>query len=1022
MPIPLFQRQPLSPENSHVFLLVQKRKNWKRILALLSCAPTLSLIFYFVILWFSLPDIADPRELIASQSTAITDRNGVELYRLFQEEDRTYLPPESIPLVAKQALIAIEDERFYEHGCFDARAIFRAILANITTFKSQGGSTITQQLARNALLTREKRISRKVKELMLACLLEQRYTKEEIINLYLNWIPFGQNAYGIEQASQKYFGIPAKSLSLAQAAVLAALPQRPSYFSPYGKHLHTEVSEKAKDDIQKGTITRTSRIPESEIFIGLLGQSIGTGSLSLYVGGRNDQVLKNMQRVGFISEQERLAALDEAEHLTFQPSRENIRAPHFVLWIRQQVAELFNEGDEVNLLEQGGLTVETTIDWEVQQIAEEAIDNRHRDIVSLYGAQNVALVALDVETGEILAYVGNADYTDETHGGKVDMARIPRQPGSSFKPITYAAAFEHGATPATMLYDVPIKIGEDEPRNFDGKFWGPMTIRRALGASRNIPATQAFFLAGGEGAILQLAKRLGAPTALQKKEESKKSGSGAFEYGWPLSIGAAEVSLLEMVHAYSTLADGGMFKPIVSIRRITDKHGNILFQGTPQEGEEVLDPRIAYQITSILSDGEARPEGFWRNQLTIPGLEVAAKTGTSNKCLERDEKEKCMLRKPDNAWIIGYSPELAVGVWAGNADSSAMYEKGDGLNTSSPIWREFMIRASGKLHDPQKTFNVPDDLAHVQISTLSGELPTDCTPIEFRKTDTFLKEHLPSKPDPACVRATIDRLTHLLSSESCPEEAQEQRSFFVPSPLLADRFPEWEASLQEWMEEHERLWYATETHSGSLLPLPPLPREVCNLSLTPGRGERPIITITFPKDGGHVPFPSFRPSFEYTVGSRVQGIAFSVDGKKLLEGTGALLYPLLRMPRSIQKEGLHTLIITLTDQYFNEAHHEVRFSFEEDKHPPVITFLSPNEKTQKQGESLILRVEAIDGEGEIKYVQFYLNEILLSTRPKSPYELTYLLDVEPGVYVLRAVAVDLAGNKTETTRPLIVTQ
>ena len=884
------------------------------------------LILYILFLWITLPDVSDPRSLLASQSTVIVDRNGVELYRLFSEQDRTYISAESIPDDLENAIIAIEDERFYERGCLDVRAIARVIFR---FGRAGGGSTLTRQLARNALdLKKENIYNRKLKELMLGCQMERRFSKDELLELYLNWIPFGRNAYGVEQASQTYFGIPAEELTLAKSAALASLPQRPSYYSPYGSHLYTQVSESALQDIIAEKISRATDIPDEDVIIGLLGTNVGTGSISIYVGGRTDQVLQNMKEQELITEQELLTVLEELEEVTFQPSRENIRAPHFVLWVRDQVEEFFEGTVEEGLLEQGGLRIETTLDWELQQIAEESVEFHQEDILNRYGARNMALVSVDPETREVMAYVGNMDYSDTEHGGKIDMAQSPRQPGSSFKPFVYAAAFQRGYTPGTVLYDVPTVIGEDEPQNFDGKFMGPLTARYALGASRNIPAAKAFFLGGGEDSILALVSNLGAVSPHNRRQQIADQRPDGFDYGWPLALGAAETPLIEMVHAYSTLADGGVYKPLVSILRITDKHGNLLYESEEEE-KEVLDERIAYQITSILSDEAARPEEYWRTQLTIPGFQTAAKTGTSNKCLERDEEDgDCLLLKPDNAWLLGYTPELVTGVWVGNADSSAMFDKGGGLNTASPIWRNYMVRAHRRIDSPKESFEVPDGIVRPRISLLSGQLPTECTPVHLRRSDVFLRENPPTKADPACKQLTIDKVTRLLASKSCPADAQESGSFLAVTSLLPDRWPKWEEGVQEWVAEQMEMWYASPDHSGSILPLPVAPIEECDISLTPGRLKKPELMITSPVEGSLVKYPAFKPRVKYEVGSSIQKVLYEVDGKKIREvEVEPFFTTTVRVPRTIKEPGMHMLRITLTDEYFNTVSDSVRFRF-----------------------------------------------------------------------------------------------
>ena len=883
-------------------------------------------LLYVVFLWFTLPDISDPRSLLASQSTVIVDRNGVELYRLFVEQDRTYIPADRIPDTLEKAMVAIEDERFYERGCLDVRAIARVVLR---FGHAGGGSTLTRQLARNALdLTQDNIYNRKLKELMLGCQMEHRFSKSDLLELYLNWIPFGRNAYGVEQASQTYFGVPAEGLTLAQSAVLASLPQRPSYYSPYGEHLFTKVSEEAQEDIRAERVTRANQLREEDVTIGLLGAAVGTGSTVLYVGGRTDQVLRNMEDQKLITEQERLAALAELEHMTFKPSRENIRAPHFVLWVRDQVEKLFAGTTEEGLLERGGLRIETTLNWEMQKIAEESVAFYREDILNRFGAQNIALLSVDLDTREVLAYVGNMDYTDTEHGGKIDMVQSPRQPGSSFKPFVYAAAFQHGYNPATVLYDVPTKIGEDEPRNFDGGFMGPLTIRNALGASRNIPAAKAFFLAGGEDSILALVTNLGAPTPHRKRQEIADQRPEGFEYGWPLALGAAETPLIEMVQAYSTIGGGGVYVPIVSIHRILDKHGNLLYE-SPVERKEVLDPRIAYQITSILSDEQARPGEFWRTQLTIPGFQTAAKTGTSSKCVERDEEnDKCKLLKPDNTWVIGYTPDLLTGVWAGNADGSALYEKGDGLNTGSPLWRNYMSRAQRLVESPKEAFAVPDGIVRTQISMLSGQLPAECTPVHMRRSDVFLRESAPTQTDPACKQLVIDKVTRLLASESCPKEAQESGSFLIATSLLPQRWPDWERGVQDWVKKQMELWYATPDHSGAIIPLSVAPTEECDISLTPGRLQKPELNIIAPSNGETVAYPSFKPQVKYEVGSSIREVVYQVDDKRLrVETAEPFLKAAVRVPRTVKETGVHTLRITLTDEYFNEASDSVQFRF-----------------------------------------------------------------------------------------------
>jgi len=466
--------------------------------------------------------------------------------------------------------------------------------------------------------------------------------------------------------------------------------------------------------------------------------------------------------------------------------------------------------------------------------------------------------------------------------------------------------------------------------------------------------------------------------------------------------------------------------PLQSIRRIIDKQGNILFKSEQEDPEEVLDERIAYQITSVLSDVSARPEEYWRTQLTIPGFQTAGKTGTSNKCLEwKEYKEKdeetgrltdkryCKLRKPNNAWLIGYTPMLTAGVWVGNADGSSLYDKAGGLNTASPIWQDFMASVHRMFSNPKTQFDVPEGIVQPQISTLSGQLPTPCTPLGSRKADVFLIENAPRERDPACKELVVDKLTYTLASDACPKSAQESGSFLVVSSLLPERFPEWREGIDEWTAQQMERWNASPDHSGSLLPLAVAPTEICDPSTTPGRLDEPTVTIVQPARNGIASYPSFRPKIEYEVGSRVREVTYKIDGKKVRTVTNAPFNQTLRVPRSVSKTGMHNLEVILVDQYFNSATARTSFRFEVDVSGPQVLLILPKEgAVVPQGSTLAIRADASDSQGGIKYVQFYLDDLLLSTKPNAPYEMEYTIEAEPGTYRVRVEAKDLAGNDT----------
>ncbi len=906
------------------------RKEWRKLLGKILVGFMGCSFVALLIIWLTLPNIDDPQTMFPAQSTVILDRNGIELYRLFSEQDRTYIRSADISPFAKQATIAIEDERFLSRSaCFDFIGFFRASLSQIapSLFVRSGGSTLTQQFAGNALVGRKRSILRKVRELMLACELERKYNKDELLELYLNWIPYGHNAYGIEQASKNYFGVSATDLSLAQAAILASLPQRPSYFNPYGSHLKTTVSEAVQQNILSGTITSASKIPDADVRIGLIGTRVGSGSNTVYIGGRTDQVIRNMLDQGKITEEDQEKALAELQKIQFAPGRQNIRAAHFVLQIQKEVQELL--GIDEAILEQSGFRIQTTLDWNLQQAAEKAVKNHREDIQKRFGASNIALVSLAPKTREVLAYVGNADFNDDENQGKIDMARSARQPGSSFKPFTYLAAFEAGYGPGSVMWDIPTKFGTDQPANYDGAFWGLTTIRFALGGSRNIPAIKAFFLGGGEDALLSLATRMGILSPAEQKANIRKTQPN-FDYGWPLAIGAAEVPLTEMVQGYATIADGGNFLPMKSILKIEDKDGNIRYLPKSEVAHQIIDERYAAQVTSVLSDVAARPNEYWQRILSIPGYEAAAKTGTSNKCLERDTKNNCTLRRPESTWTIGYTPNLITGVWAGNATSQSLFDKADGLTTAAPVWHDYMVAAHKKLEKTQPAFVLPARLSRPQVSRLSGELASACTPVELRHTDLFLDENIPSSEDPACVLLRVDKVTGLLSSDSCPADAVEERAFFIPKSELPSRWPLWETGVQEWVTKQMEAWNANDTHSGSLLKLPVAPTKECDVSLTPGRNVKPSVTILSPSAGATVSYPSFLVELRLSQGSAISEVKYSIDNKVSFPFTEPpFATRSIRLPRSIDREGSHTLTVTVTDMYFNTATDSTTIRFDE---------------------------------------------------------------------------------------------
>ena len=601
-----------------------------------------------------------------AQSTKIYDRTGnIVLYDVHGNMRRTAVPLDQISPYVQKASIAIEDATFYKNYGVRPLAILRSLLADITTGSyAEGGSTITQQVVKNALLTQNKSITRKIKEIILAVRLERAYSKDQILQTYLNENPYGGTIYGIQEASQYFFGVDAKDVDLAQAAYLAALPQAPTYFSPYGSHREA-------------------------------------------LDARKNLVLQRMNVNGFITKDELAEATNEQVQFKDEADA-GIKAPHFVFFIREYLEEKYG----VDAVNQNGLRVITTLDYDLQQHAEASVAKFAPDMQKNFNATNEGVVAIDPTTGQILAMVGSRGYFDDTIDGKVNVTTSLRQPGSSFKPFVYATAFEKGYTPDTVVFDLQTQFSTScaatdyandtppcySPSNYDGTFKGPLSFRNALAISENVPAIKVLYLAGIQ-ASLATAQDLGITTL-----------ADAARYGLTLVLGGGEVKLLEMTSAYGVFANDGVKNPPTGILRVEDMDGNILESYT-QQSARVLDPQIARQINDVLSDNVARtPEFGADSPLYFPGADVADKTGTTN-----DFKD---------VWVIGYTPNISVGAWAGNNDATPMAKKIAAF-IIAPMWHDFMAYAIQKY--PASAFTPPaPDPAHDSLPpVLNGNWNTD---------------------------------------------------------------------------------------------------------------------------------------------------------------------------------------------------------------------------------------------------------------------------------------------------------
>lgn len=576
----------------------------------------------------TLPSLEEIGERSVAETTKIFDRTGeVLLYEIHGEERRTTVAWENIPDTVKQATIAIEDANFYGHPAFDWKSIVRALLVNLRSGSVvQGGSTITQQLAKKAFLSDERTITRKIRELALSIKLERRFTKSQILELYLNQIPYGANAYGVESASRTYFGKSVKDASLAEAALLAALPKAPSYYSPWGSHT---------DELM----------------------------------ARKDRVLDRMSELGFVSPAERDAA--KAEELALLEPATNIRAPHFVIAVTEELNREYGE----DFVRTAGLTVRTTLDVKLQELAERVVAEGAARNEELYKGTNAALVAEDAKTGEILALVGSRNYFDTERDGNFNVATQGlRQPGSAIKPFVYLTAFTKGYTPETVLFDLETEFdatGEPDksykPQNYDEAFRGPISLRNALAQSINVPSVKTLYLAG-ISEVLKIAERFGITTLTDRHR-----------YGLSLVLGGGEVTLIDLVGAYSVFADEGWRRPQKLVLRV--ERGGRVLEEAKDAPELVAEPRYVALVNDILTDTDARSSLFQNslNLTVFPGHQVALKTGTTN-----DYRD---------AWALGYTRSLAVGVWAGNNDNAPMERRGGSILAAVPIWNAFLKEA-----------------------------------------------------------------------------------------------------------------------------------------------------------------------------------------------------------------------------------------------------------------------------------------------------------------------------------------
>ncbi len=801
------------------------------------------LLVFGVVIYFG-TQIPSPEDLTTrsvASSTKIFDRSGELLYDIYQNQNRTPVKLTDIPLYVKEATISIEDKDFYKHGGFSVTGILRSVFLLVINRKIEGGgSTLTQQLVKNALVGADVSYIRKIKELILAVQVERIYTKDQILEMYLNEIPYGGTAYGIEAAANLYFGKSAKDLDLAEASILAGLPQLPSVYSPYGTHPElAKVRQKA--------------------------------------------VLDAMVEQKYITKDQEKAAVDEK--LTYRTAQNEVgfKAPHFVLYVKQKLIEQF--GDK--LVEQGGLKVTTSLDYKLQQQAEDIVKKEVDDLKSAQ-VGNGAAVVLDSKTGQILSMVGSKDYfgKSEPDGCKeattcvfepnVNVAIQQRQPGSATKPINYAKALEKGYTANQVYMDVKTDFpgGANNPTyspvNYDGQFRGPVQMRYALGNSYNIPAVKNLALTGVKD-VMELGFRMGLLN-WEPTEENVNS------VGLSLTLGGREVRLLDLTSAFGTFANQGAQNDPVSILKVTDSKGKTLFEYHPTEGRKVLDPGISFIISDILADNGARTAAFGSNSvLVIPGKTVAVKTGTTD-------------QKRDN-WAIGYTPSVTVGVWVGNNDNEVMSPVvSSGVTGASPIWNKIMtVALKGKSNEP---FDKPGNVNQMDVDALMSGKPHGGSPT---RREYFISGTEPKGESPAYQRAKVCKSNpHRQANDGEDAEDKDVIVLKEDDPTGANK---WQTAIDNWVLTAANPLFVGATKGCAGVP-----------GFTAGTGG--VIQIVNVGNGANVP-RVFDVLAQANSPAGVKKITWLIDGAVKSTQTSQPFALHVEFPQG--DKGSHTITVTLED-------------------------------------------------------------------------------------------------------------
>ena len=926
-------------------------KNLLLIFVFLFVLGTILVLGLFAYASKDLPSPSSLTERKVSQTTKIYDRTGTHLlYEISGDQNRTLkklqkgfcnptdpkltFDPSGIPLFAAEATITAEDRNFCQNSGFDWKGLIRAAFQNLIGNRV-GGSTLTQQLVKNAILSNEKTLTRKIKELILSIELDQKYSKDEILQIYLNEIPYGSNYYGIEAASQNFFHVSVNQLDVAQAATLAALPKATNTY-------------------------------------------LNNPDLLL---ARRNYILDDMKTLGYIDQKTLDAA--KAEKTPVAVGIKNIIAPHFVLDVKAALEDKYG----IRTVEEGGLKVTTTLDYDLQQIADQEVTNGVNARGQKYGFNNAAMVAEDPKTGQILAMVGSKDYFDNSIDGQVNVTTRLRQPGSSFKPIVYTKAFEMGYTPNTVLWDVVTDFpngsgGTYIPHDYDLKERGPLRIRNALQESLNIPAVKAVYLVGVENA-LNFATSLGYT-----------SFANHANFGLSIVLGGGEVRLVDHVNAYATFANDGKRNDQVSVLKVEDANGNTLEEWKPKDPVQVVDANAARTISNVLSDNAARTPIFGASSpLFLSDRPVAAKSGTTNDF--------------HDAWLMGYTPSLVAGVWVGNNDNTAMKNQADGSVVAGPIWNAFMKRAlAGK---PVETF-IPPNIqptgkpvldgvlagTSVVVDKASGKLATQYTPDSFKETRYYGGYH-----------EILQYVNPADPTGPAPDHPEQDPQYAA-----------WEKGVSDWIANKEK-------ETGIVVGQSSPPTEQDDVHVPQNF---PTTQIVSPLDSATIDGRTISVSTSANAPRGISRVEYYLDGL-FIGSVSHAPYELTAPIPSVLGKGQHSLKAVAYDDIDNSGSSTVSVQLSTDASTDAIDLIDPKDGQAIDNSSVTYTVVAsLKNPQSYNSLTLYAEEIGTGTKsivgqilsPSSPFVTVDWKLPAAGEWALSASANPKDGSTTVTTAGILV--